>query len=242
MRIKVINPNMTQHMTDSIRICAEKYASPGTDIICESARFGVPSIECFTDTAFAQPAVLESIIRGDREQDIDAYVIACFDDPGLAAAREITTRPVVGIAHAAMITASLVSPSFSIVTVLDRSRIMNLELAERYGYGRMLRSVRSTGLGVLEFEKDLKRGMQALAKQAEIAVSQDGAESILLGCAGFVDFADGLRKQLGVPVIDGVMPAVKYAEALVLMNLSTSKLRSWGPPEEKEYIGFLGIR
>ena len=71
----------------------------------------------------------------------------------------------------------------------------------------------------------------------ELAVREDGAECILLGCAGFVDFVEDLSQKLGVPVLDGVMPAVKFAEAMVDMRLTTSKVSTWGYPENKEIVG-----
>ena len=99
------------------------------------------------------------------------------------------------------------------------------------------RSIRSTGLSVLEFGRDPERGLAALAHQGELAVREDGAECILLGCAGFVDFVEDLSQKLGVPVLDGVMPAVKFAEAMVDMRLATSKVSTWGYPENKEIVG-----
>lgn len=229
---------MTDSMTASIARCARKYASPDTELICESVPFGVDSIECFTDEALSVPAILQSISKGDREQHVDAYIIACFDDPGLNAAREFTEKPVIGIAESAMTAARFVAPAFSIVSILDRSRKMTEELIIRNAAGSFCRSIRTTGLGVLEFEKDVASGLEALAFQSQKAVEEDGAECILLGCAGFVDFAEELRLRLGVPVIDGVMPAVKFAEALSAMNLKTSKTGSWKAPEEKHYKGY----
>ena len=241
MILKIINPNMTASMTASIEKCAAQYASKDTQLICESARFGVNSIECFTDETLAIPAILESIGRGDREQNIDGYIIACFDDPGLHAAREFTDKPVVGIAEAAIMTARLIAPSFSIISILDRSKKMTEELIQRNAAERFCRSIRTTGWSVLEFEKDVEGGMDALAEASRKAVEEDKAECILLGCAGFVDFAQELRQILGVPVIDGVMPAVKFAEALVEMDLKTSKQSGWGYPEEKVYYGYQNL-
>ena len=76
------------------------------------------------------------------------------------------------------------------------------------------------------------------APEGEKAVREDGAECILLGCAGFVDFAQDLERRLGVPVLEGVTPAVKLAEALVDMGLGTSKASTWGWPEKKQFLGY----
>lgn len=84
-------------------------------------------------------------------------------------------------------------------------------------------------------------GLAALAQQGRKAVEEDGAECILLGCAGFVDFVDSLKEELGVPVLDGVMPAIKLAEAYVKMGVKTSKANTFAYPETKEIKGFDGI-
>ena len=237
MKIKLINPNTTWSMTKSIENCAKKYANEGTAVYAVSPDIGVNSIECYVDEYLAIPGVLQEIVKGE-EEGADAFVIACFGDPGLEAAREITDKPVVGIAEAAMATAKMIAPYFSIVSVLDRSVKITEDLVKGYGAKDFCKSIRSTGLSVLDFGTNIEKGLEALKEQSMIAVKEDGAECILLGCAGFVDFVEDLKQSLGVPVLDGVMPDVKFAEALVNMNLKTSKINTWGFPEEKEYIGY----
>ena len=143
-----------------------------------------------------------------------------------------------GICESAIAAAKFIAPYFSIVSVLDRSRKVTEDVVSNYGAEKFCRSIRSTGLSVLEFGRDPKKGLEALAYQGKLAVQQDGAECILLGCAGFVDFVEDLSAQLGVPVLDGVMPAVKFAEAMVDMGLLTSKVSTWGFPEQKNIVGF----
>lgn len=237
IKIKVINPNTTLSMTKSIEMCAKKYANEDTIIYAVSPETGVNSIECYVDEYLAIPGVLKEIAKGEKE-GADAYVIACFGDPGLQAAREITDKPVVGIAEAAIATAKMISPNFSIISVLDRSKKITEDVVRNYGAKEFCKSIRSTGLSVLDFGTNIEKGLKALTEQSIIAVKDDGAECILLGCAGFVDFVEDLKNSLGVPVLDGVMPAVKFAEALVKMNLKTSKINTWNFPEEKDYVGY----
>lgn len=241
MKIKIINPNTTQAMTDSIREMAEKYADEGTEIIAVSPATGPDSIETFIDEYLAVLGVIQEIIKGDKDEDVDAFVIACFGDPGLQAAREATDKPVLGIAESAITTAKFIAPYFSVVSVLDRSRKMTEDLVRDYGAEPFCKSIRSTGLSVLEFGRNPQKGLEALLEQARKAVKEDGAECILLGCAGFVDFVEKLREELGVPVLDGVMPAVKLAEALVKMGVKTSKYNTWKPQEPKTINGFESI-
>lgn len=225
-------------MTKSIEQCAQKFAREGTEVYAVSPQTGVSSIECYVDEYLAIPGVLEEIVKGDREEGADAFIIACFGDPGLQAAREITDKPVLGIAESAIAAAKMISPYFSIVSVLDRSRKVTEDVVKNYGAEQFCRSIRSTGLSVLEFGSNPEKGLNALAKQSAHAVEEDGAECILLGCAGFVDFVDELKQKLGVPVLDGVMPAVKFAESLIEMGLKTSKVNTWKEPEAKEYEGY----
>ena len=107
MRIKIINPNTTWSMTEKIGACARTVASAGTEIVAVSPAMGPVSIESHYDEALAVPGLLQEIAAGERE-GIDGYVIACFGDPGLKAARELARGPVVGIAEAAMHLASMV--------------------------------------------------------------------------------------------------------------------------------------
>lgn len=238
MRIKIINPNTTLTMTRNIETAGRKAARPGTVVFAVSPGTGPESIESYYDEALAVPGVLAEIERGDREENCDAFVIACFGDPGLWAAREATAKPVIGIAEAAISLARIIAPNFSIVSVLERSRRMSEEIVGRYGAAGICRSIRATGLSVLDFERDPAHGAIALAEESRKAVQEDGAECILLGCAGFVGFVEELQQNLGVPVLDGVSPAVKLAEALVDLGYQTSKNRTWGFPEPKRIDGF----
>lgn len=238
MKIKIINPNITDSMTTSIRKAAESIAQKGTQIYAVNPSIGPESIECYVDEYLAIPGVLEEILQGDRQENADAYIIACFGDPGLQAAREITKKPVLGIAQSAMMVGTLLAPNFSIVLGLQRSVKVTGDLVKQYGMESFCCSIRSTGLSVLDFGKDFERGLEALALQSRLAVSEDRAECILLGCAGFVDFVENLKQELGVPVLDGVAPAVKMAEALVSMGLCTSKHTTWSYPEKKKYSGY----
>jgi Asp/Glu/hydantoin racemase len=97
---------------------AQRIAAPGTEIVAVSPDFGPPSIEGYYDEALAVPGLLAEIRQGEAEE-FDGYVIACFGDPGLHAARELARGPVVGIAEAAIHFASVIAPGFSVVTTFS---------------------------------------------------------------------------------------------------------------------------
>lgn len=238
MKIKVINPNTTWAMTRGIEHAAKSAARPDTEILAVSPDMGPVSIESFYDEYLAIPGVLKEIQKGDME-GVDAYVIACYGDPGLQAAREVTSAPVIGIAEASMYMASMLAARFSIVTVLPRIKTMLEELVASYGMDHRVINIRTTPLSVLDFEKDPVKGMEVLAQEGRRAVEEDHAEAILLGCAGMAEFADRLEQELGVPVFDGVVAAVKFAESIVDLGKTTSKLKTYKYPEKKPFIGIL---
>ena len=130
MRIRVINPNTTESMTETIAAAARAIAAPGTEIAATTARSGAVSLEGHYDEAMSVVGLVEAITE---DPNADAYVIACFGDPGLLAAREIAAGPVLGIAEAAMHAASFVSTGFSVVTTLERTRIIAEHLVRNYG-------------------------------------------------------------------------------------------------------------
>jgi allantoin racemase len=238
MRIKLINPNTTERMTLAMDRCAREVASKGTEIISVSASMGPPSIEGYYDEALASLALLQEIEKGEKE-GMDGYVIACFGDPALYAARELSRGPVIGIAEAAMHAASVIAPSFSVVTTLKRTCTMSWHLAERYGMKRFCKNVRATDVAVLDLDIPGSSARSIIIEECRRALVEDDAESIVLGCAGMAEFCHEIEDAIGAPVIEGVTTAVKWAEALIALKLRTSKRGDYARPLAKQYDGAL---
>jgi allantoin racemase len=238
MKIKVINPNTTQSMTEKIDAAARSVASPGTTILAMSPSMGPVSIEGHYDEAVSVLGVLDEVRKGEAEK-CHGYVIACFGDPGLLAAREAAHGPVLGVAEAAMHAASMVATGFSIVTTLARTIGIAHHLVEAYGFSRQCRSIRATDLAVLELERPGSSAYAAILEECRRALAQDKAEAIVLGCAGMTDLAGRLGKELGVPVVEGVTVAVKFVEALVALSFRTSKIGELASPLPKVYRGLV---
>ena len=232
MRILVINPNSTASMTAQIEASARRVAFPGTVIEAVTGEGTPASIEGHADEAMAVPAMLELIRAGDG-RGVDAYVIACFDDPGLAAAREVARGPVVGICQAGVQVASTIANRFSIVTTLPRSVPIIEDLVAAYGAGARCRNVRSVNMPVLALEQEPETSESRLLHAIRAARDEDGAEAVLLGCAGMSDLCARLESRSGMPVIDGVSAAVKLAEGLVGGGYRTSKIGSYDFPRVK---------
>jgi allantoin racemase len=238
MKIKVINPNTTASITEKIGAAAKAVASPGTEIIACNPNMGPVSIEGHYDEALSVVGLLEEIRQGEAT-GVDGYVIACFGDPGLLAARELARGPVLGIAEAAMHAASFVATGFSIVTTLNRTRVIAQQLVENYGMSRFCRQIRAIDLPVLELEIAGSPARKAIIQECQSALAEDGCGAIVLGCGGMADLSAEISREIGIPAIDGVAAAVKFVEALVSLGLSTSKAGDLAYPIPKPYTGML---
>jgi allantoin racemase len=235
MRFLAINPNTTDAMTRDIESQARLYAAPDTEVEAISPRWGPASIEGHLEDELAAVATLEAI--AERAGEYDGVIIACYGDPGLYAARELSPVPVVGIAEASMLMACMVAHRFSVVTVLPRIRPMVEDVVARYGLTGRCASVRATSLAVLDIERDPDAAEREIAAESARAIAEDGAEAICLGCAGMGPLDRRVQDTLGVPVIDGVAAAVKLLEALCGYGLATSRVAAFKAPEPKELTG-----
>ncbi len=237
MKITIINPNTTGEMTEDICESAHYFSRPDSEIRCVNPEKGPVTIEGFYDEHIATLGLIEELLKSEKEAPADAYIVACFGDPGLYALRELTEKPVVGIAESAMMLAGFVAAKFSIVTIMPRIRMMLEELIQRVGLGHRLASIRTPDLKVLDFQRDFEKCKQVLIEESKDAIKSDYAEAIILGCAGMAGFAAEVERAVHVPVFDAVASAVKVAETLVDMGLKTSKALSYQPPEKKTFKG-----
>ncbi len=236
MHIRVINPNTTQAMTDTIGTAAKAVAASGTRISATQPDSGPVSIESHFDEAVSVLGVLDEIRAGERE-GVDAYIIACFGDPGLNAARELTRAPVIGIAEAAFHAATLISTRFSVVTTLPRTTIIAEHLLDSYGMASRCRRVRAADIPVLELEANPDLALERIIEECLKAKQEDGIGAIVLGCGGMADLTPQISAAVGLPVVEGVTAAVKLAEALVGLGLQTSKHGDLDFPLPKPFTG-----
>lgn len=235
-RIQVINPNTSVAMTQTIGEAARAVAMPGTEILAVCPSQGVDSIEGHFDEAIAAIGVLEQIKRGEA-LGAQGHVIACFGDPGLLAARELASGPVIGIAEAAMHMATLVATRFSIVTTLPRTLIIARHLLRQYGFEHHCAGLHAIDLPVLALEDGTGLAQQKVRERCIQAKNEDNSGAIVLGCGGMANLARELTAELGIPVIDGVTAAVKMVESLLALGLGTSKHGDLAYPNKKPLTG-----
>ncbi|WP_028310094.1 aspartate/glutamate racemase family protein [Derxia gummosa] len=238
MLIRVINPNTSAAMTAAIGAAAARCAAPGTVIDCVNPTTGPASIEGHHDDALAAVGVIEQVRAGEA-LGAAGHVIACFGDPGLNAAREVATAPVIGVAEAAMHMATFVATGFSVVTTLERTCIISEHLVHNYGFTRQCRAIRACEIAVLELEDPGSGAYERIEEECRHALREDRSGAIVLGCAGMADLRDRLQGALGVPVIEGVTAAVKLLEGMAALGLRTSKRGDYAAPLPKPYTGWM---
>jgi allantoin racemase len=236
VRLTIVNPNTTRAMTATIAAAARRAANSGTEITAVEPSSGPASIEGVYDGAFAVPGVIEEVLRAEAA-GTDAHIIACFDDTGLDAARAAVAKPVIGIGEAAFHVACLVANRFTVITTLSRSvPIIERNLAVG-GLAARCARVRATDIPVLALDDPASGARSRISEMIAIAMREDSADGIILGCAGMADLAGDLAAMHCLPVIEGVSAAVRLAEAVAGLGLSTSKRGLWASPLPKHYAG-----
>ncbi|MFE1646350.1 aspartate/glutamate racemase family protein [Microbacterium sp. P01] len=233
MRITLINPNTSRAMTAKIAAAAREVAGPGIEIVAVCPDEGPSAIESHFDEVFAAVAVVALIDKDLRDGGSDAYVVACFGDPGLDAARELVDVPVIGIAEAAMHVASISGRSFAVVTTLSRTLGRAKDLVARYGMAEACVSMTGSGIPVLDLEDTGSAAYETIAGLCAEAVADRGADVIVLGCAGMADLCTTLTARVGVPVVDGVAAAVGLASGMSRMGVGTSKRDEYATPPSR---------
>lgn len=236
MRILVANVNTTRSMTDSIVAAAREVAAPGTEIVGITPDLGAESVEGNFESYLAAVGVMSKIAA--YGQPFDAVIQAGYGEHGREGLQELLDVPVVDITEAAASTAMFLGRSYSVVTTLDRTVPLIEDRLKLAGLIDRCASVRASGLAVLQLEADPAAAENAVLRQAQLAVEQDRAEVIVLGCGGMAGLDRQIQDRLGVPVVDGVTSAVLIAESLVKLGLKTSKVRTYAPPRKKALTGW----
>ncbi|GAA3526053.1 aspartate/glutamate racemase family protein [Nocardioides daeguensis] len=231
MRIHVVTPVTTVGLRDVEDL--RPLVGHGTEVTHSLIEQGPATIESHVDEALAVPGTLRGVAAAEAD-GADAVVIDCMGDPGVEAARELVTVPVMGPAQAAMHVAAMLGHSFSVLATQEAVVPMLHDLARRYGVAERLCSIRAVDIPVLELE-DAARLRGALLDAALDAVVQDGAHVLVLGCTGMAGFAAELSAALadrghpGIPVVDPITAALRLAEAIAGMGLRPS-LRTYPTP------------
>lgn len=234
-RIRLINPNTTQAMTDA---CVESIQPLFDDQTCldgVTAKSGPQSIEGHFDGALGAIGLLEAIAEDTLA---DGYIVACFDDTGLDAARCMVSAPVIGIGEAAFHFASMLANRFAVITTLSRSVPILEDNLQRYGLDKRCAAVLATDISVLDLESG-KTDVESLMEEKIRHAQSLGAEAIVLGCAGMTRMTRRLSDKFNMPVVDGVTAAAAIVRGLTDVGLKTSKVGGYATPNPKKHGGML---
>jgi len=211
-RISVINPNSNEAVTGGIRAALEPLCfGDGPEILCSTLAEGPFGIETQADVeSVTMP--LRRLVEADNASD--AFVIACYSDPGLQVCREGTARPVFGIAECGILTALACAERFGVIAIKQRSIARHVRYLRQLGLMNRLAGERPLEMSVAE----TATGEKTLDRMIEVGrdlKDQDGASAIVMGCAGMARHRGPLEDALGVPVIDPTQAAVTMALGVV---------------------------
>jgi allantoin racemase len=207
--IIVINPNSTVAVTAAMdEGLAPLRMAGGPAIECLTLAEGPPGIESQSD-ADGVIAPLCNTIRA-RDDEAAAFVVACFSDPGLHSARDVTRKPVLGIAECGILAALTLGQRFGIIAILAKSVPRHLRYVGAMGLTGRLAGDLPIGLGVTELAKEdvtLKRMIETGA----LLRDDKGADVLVMGCAGMARYRGRLQAALGIPVVEPTQAAVAMA-------------------------------
>ena len=232
MKILVINPNTSESMTAHLARELMQLKAPETELTVVNPEHGPVSIESAYDEALAIPPTL-ALIKQAEQDGYDAAVIACFSDPGLHAARELVSIPVIGIQEATLHVAAQLGFRFTITTTFPKRVPAKIEAVKANGLEAKLASVRPLNMTVLEMDRDPECTKARLIEACQAAATEDGAEVVILGCAGLAGYAADVEAVTGMKVLDPSPIALKTAEMLVGLGLKHSKRGLFAQPPVK---------
>lgn len=212
MRLLMINPNTSQEITDLVVSSAKRIASPETEIVGATGRFGARYIVSRAGAAIAAHAALDAYTT--HGAGIDVVALSCFGDPGLQGLRELASQPVIGMAEAACLDAAAGGRRFAIVTGGDRWGAMLEEFVASLGLAPQLACVKTVAPSGGDIARDPDRALALLAGAAQACIDDHGADVVILGGAGLAGIPDRISDRVSRPLIDSVAAVVKAAERL----------------------------
>ncbi len=234
MRLLVVNANTSEIVTEKVAAQARASASPGTEVVAVTGRFGARVIGTRAEHAIGEHSTVALV--AEHAGACDAVVIAVSYDTGLRAARELLNVPVVGMTEAGLLTACMLGGRIGVVTFGRRVRPLYEELVTAYGL-----AARIAGWRTLESTAAYQRGAHdaldnELVEVARDLVERDSAETVLLTGAVMAGVPTRLQARVPVPLIDGLDCAVRQAELLARLGKPKPSIGSYAAPAPRELI------
>lgn len=215
-RVLVINPNSSVNVTERIDEALRELRFPGgPSIDCVTLEEGPPGIE----TQRHSDEVIAPLCRLIERENMhtDAFVLACFSDPGLHAAREISMGPVFGIAESGILMAMGLGDRFGIISILETSIPRHARYLRSMGVDNRLAGDIAVNLGVTELS-DEQKTFERMSWAGHKLRDDCGAKVLVMGCAGMANYRQCLGQEVGLPVVDPSQAAVGFAIAAVSLG------------------------
>lgn len=206
IRILFINPNSDQHTCELIQQTISRFPQDNCHTDVTFLKTAPKLISGYEDRVVAA-GELTQLLR-ENEDHYDAFVLACHADPNLDLAREVSAKPVIGIAEASMKIASSMGNGFAVISPNPKAQSAKYALVHKYYLDPFLK-------GVVVSNSDTPEDLLAAAREAAKIPCVD---TIVLGCANYTGADAFVEKYLGLPVIDGVACALFLAYSLARYN------------------------
>jgi Asp/Glu/hydantoin racemase len=215
-RILVINPNSTEAVTRGIdEACAPLRLKDGPGIDSVTLKEGPPGVETQQHVDGVVAPLIDRVRA--KEKDYDAFVIACYSDPGLHSIREITKKPVLGISECGILTALTLGQKFGVIAILKQSIARHLRYVGALGVSERMAGELPVGLPVTELS-DEKKTFGRMVEVGKALRDTHGADVVVMGCAGMARYRKPLQDEIGIPVVEPTQAAVAMALARVRLN------------------------
>ncbi|MCP4315144.1 MAG: Asp/Glu racemase [Hyphomicrobiales bacterium] len=209
----MINPNSNEVVTGGLDEALDPFKTAGVAIECMTLSNGPFGIEKQADIE-AVTLPLRDLVQ--ERGDVDCFVIACYSDPGIHVCREATDTTVLGIQECGVLAALARGEKFGVIAIQEASIRRHLRYLRQMDVMARLAAERAANLTVAQSAS----GNETFGRLIEVGRDlrdNDGADTIILGCAGMASHRAGLEAELGVPVIDPVQAAVASALGIVLL-------------------------
>lgn len=234
MKILIVNPNSSEVCTEVIRKSAlRKITDPDTQLYFLTNPKGTKNIDCSFADYQSVWSVQRAVLEKCEEWKPDAVVLAGFGNVGVYALKEALDIPVLSISETTQYIACLLGHKYTVIANIAQFVPYQEDLVHLYRLDQKCASVRSVEMSVERACCERTETLQQLKHQIEEIVKEDGAEVVILGCAGLCGYDEELQALVGIPVLDPVTVTVKMAEMFVATGLKQSKLRKFAfPPQE----------
>lgn len=232
MRLLLANANTTASVTEICAASARAAASPGTEIVAVTPRFGPAIISSRAENAIAAHGLLECL--AENHAGCDAAILAVSYDTALSAARQLLPIPVIGMTEAACLAACMLGGRFGLVTF--SSADLYREVIAGHGLASRLSAIALVAASPYDAASD-PEGVAEKVAEAATGLAREGADSVLLGGAALAGIGARIQPRVPVPLIDGIAAAVRFAEGLVALKLPKPRIGGFAAPSARASLG-----